>query len=296
MSSNLRSPSQQRPLATAATSTSSSIPNPHPFNSLPAGYTVHQSLPSTSSSPVAIFDKPLEISALDDRSYRLITLKNGLEVLLIHDEHTDKASAAMDVRVGHLSDPLDLQGLAHFCEHLLFMGTKKYPRENEYSEYLSQHSGSSNAYTGMENTNYFFDVGHNHLEGALDRFAQFFLEPLFDPSCSEREIRAVDSEHKKNLQSDAWRAFQLEKTLSDPNHPYSHFGTGNAKTLWDDPKKQGLDVRDELLKFHDRYYSANVMKLVVLGRGEWKTTLCRFRIEERRRDYRRGEQEGIHEG
>lgn len=48
-----------------------------------------------------------------------------MEVLLISDPTTDKASASMDVRVGHLSDPEDLQGLAHFCEHLMFMGTEK---------------------------------------------------------------------------------------------------------------------------------------------------------------------------
>lgn len=261
-----RAPSDSRSFATAATAGSVTMP----LDSLPPGYEVRNSVGGKTEAPFAVFTKNLELSAQDDRKYRLVTLANGLEALLIHDPETDKSSAAMDVRVGHLSDPEELQGLAHFCEHLLFMGTKKYPKENEYSEYLSQHSGGSNAYTGMENTNYFFDVGHEHLEGALDRFAQFFLEPLFDPSCSEREIRAVDSEHKKNLQSDAWRAFQLEKSLSDPNHPYSHFGTGNAKTLWDNPKGKGVDVRDELLKFHDRYYSANVMKLVVLGRGESK--------------------------
>lgn len=48
-----------------------------------------------------------------------------MEALLISDPSTDKASAAMDVKVGHLSDPEDLQGLAHFCEHLMFMGTEK---------------------------------------------------------------------------------------------------------------------------------------------------------------------------
>lgn len=63
----------------------------------------------------------------------------------------------------------NIQGLAHFLEHLLFLGTSKYPRENEYLEYLSQHSGSRNAFTGPENTNYYFDVGRDYLEGALDR-------------------------------------------------------------------------------------------------------------------------------
>lgn len=66
-------------------------------------------------------DKPL----LDDRTYRVIRLLNQLEVLLIHDGDTDKASAAMDVNVGSFSDADDLPGLAHAVEHLLFMGTKK---------------------------------------------------------------------------------------------------------------------------------------------------------------------------
>lgn len=62
--------------------------------------------------------------------------------------------------------------------------------------------------------------------------------------------------------------FQLEKSLSNPNHPYCHFGTGNLETLYDSPKAKGQDIRAELLKFHDNYYSANIMKLCILGRGK----------------------------
>ncbi|RCH79537.1 Insulinase (Peptidase M16), partial [Rhizopus stolonifer] len=213
------------------------------------------------------FVRSLEKSDNDDRSYRLIKLaSNDLQVLLVHDKDTDKSSAALDVHVGHISDPADLQGLAHFCEHLLFMGTEKYPKENDYSQYLSEHSGFSNAFTGVEDTNYYFEVGQEYLEGALDRFAQFFISPLFSDSCTERELKAVDSEHKKNRQQDSWRMFQLEKSLSNPDHPYCHFGTGNLETLYENPKKNGQDIREELLKFHDHYYSANIMKLCILGR------------------------------
>lgn len=67
----------------------------------------------------------LERPALDDRSYRIITLQNQLEVLLIHDAKTDKASAALDVNVGSFSDEQDMPGIAHAVEHLLFMGTEK---------------------------------------------------------------------------------------------------------------------------------------------------------------------------
>jgi insulysin len=50
---------------------------------------------------------------------------------------------------------------------------------------LSHHGGSSNAFTAKEHTNYFFDVSPDSLYGALDRFAQFFISPLFEASGTE---------------------------------------------------------------------------------------------------------------
>ena len=75
--------------------------------------------------PIQRLTDTLETPSLDDRQYRVIRLPNELEVLLVHDGETDKASAAMDVNVGNFSDPEDLPGLAHCVEHMLFMGTKK---------------------------------------------------------------------------------------------------------------------------------------------------------------------------
>jgi insulysin len=125
---------------------------------------------------------------------------------------------------------------------------------------LNENGGFSNAFTCEEHTNYFFDVNPDGLYGALDRFAQFFIAPLFDPSGTEREMRAVDSENKKNLNNDHWRLNQLEKHLASPNHPYHKFGTGNLETL------NVPAIRETLMSFHARFYSANLMKLVVYGR------------------------------
>ncbi|KAI9733464.1 MAG: Insulinase (Peptidase M16) [Claussenomyces sp. TS43310] len=239
-------------------------------------------------TPIERVTDQLETPSLDDRAYRVIRLPNQLEVLLVHDADTDKASAAMDVNVGNFSDPEDMPGMSHAVEHLLFMGTKKartqYPVENEYSQYLSAHSGHSNAYTASTSTNYYFEVAakapedadpseknQSPLHGALDRFAQFFIEPLFLASTLDRELRAVDSENKKNLQNDQWRLHQLDKTLSNPEHPYCHFSTGNLETLKLQPEKRGIDVRQEFIKHHEKYYSANRMKLVVLGRESLDT-------------------------
>ncbi|XP_063818112.1 insulin-degrading enzyme isoform X1 [Pseudophryne corroboree] len=202
----------------------------------------------------------------DKREYRGVEFVNGIKAVLISDPTTDKSSSALDVYIGSLSDPDNLPGLAHFCEHMLFLGTKKYPHENEYRQFLSEHAGSSNAFTSGEHTNYYFDVSHEHLEGALDRFAQFFLGPLFDESCKDREVNAVDSEHEKNLMNDAWRLFQLEKATGNPKHPFHKFGTGNRLTLETRPTQEGIDVRQELLKFHSTYYSSNLMCICVLGR------------------------------
>lgn len=160
-------------------------------------------------------------------------------------------------------------------EHKLI--SPQYPIENAYSQYLSSHSGSSNAYTGATSTNYYFEVAAKPAEdaspeessplyGALDRFAQFFIDPLFLDSTLDRELRAVDSENKKNLQSDQWRLHQLEKSLSNPKHPYCHFSTGNFEVLKTQPEARGVDVRQKFMDFHDKHYSANRMKLVILGR------------------------------
>ncbi|BEI82680.1 hypothetical protein CcaverHIS002_0305480 [Cutaneotrichosporon cavernicola] len=221
--------------------------------------------------PTATGKVDIKLPPTEDREHRYLTLPNGLEVIIVSDPKSDKAAASMDVGVGHLSDPVDLAGCAHFCEHLMFMGTKTFPSENEYSSYLSAHNGQSNAWTAMCNTNYYFDVAPDALEGALDRFSGFFTEPLFSEDCTEREIKAVNSEHQKNIQHDRWRAFQLEKSLSKPGHVYGKFGTGNLKTLWEEPRADGRDPRQQLIEWWKKEYCARRMKLAVAGREDLDT-------------------------
>ncbi|KAL1510015.1 hypothetical protein ABEB36_004673 [Hypothenemus hampei] len=202
----------------------------------------------------------------DKRLYRGLELVNGMKVLLVSDPSTDKSAAAMDVNVGFLSDPKEVKGLAHFCEHMLFLGTEKYPNENDYNKFLQEHGGTSNATTYMDHTMYYFDIVPEHLKGALDRFAQFFISPLFTESATDREINAVNSENDKNISSDVWRINQLDHHLCDPTHPYNTFGTGNTFTLKTSLKEKNIDIRGELLKFHDKWYSSNIMCLAVLGK------------------------------
>ncbi|CAI5522150.1 unnamed protein product [Closterium sp. Naga37s-1] len=183
------------------------------------------------------------------------------------------AAAAMCVGVGSFLDPPDALGLAHFLEHMLFMGSVKFPDENEYDSFLRRHGGGSNAFTETEFTCYHFDVAHKYLHPALDRFAQFFVAPLVKADAMEREVQAVDSEFNISLQSDVCRVQQLQcSTCVQPDHPFRKFSWGNRKSLIDDPAKLGVDMRERLLQLYSRFYTAGAMRLVVVG-GEPLDTL-----------------------
>ena len=205
---------------------------------------------------------PLQ-SPNDDYAYRLVTLENGLRALLISDPDTRKAAASLDVMAGSGDNPPGRGGLAHFLEHMLFLGTEKYPDAAEYERFITEHGGSRNAYTSFEHTNYFFDIEAGHLEEALDRFAQFFIAPNFDAEYVEREKNAVQAEYQMGLKSDSRRGLDVLQEVMNPEHPFSQFSVGSLETLADRP---GATVRDDLIAFYRKHYSANAMRLVVLGR------------------------------
>jgi insulysin len=122
----------------------------------------------------------------------------------------------------------------------------------------------------MEDTNYYFsvttednspDTTSEGLEGALDRFSQFFVAPLFNPEMAERELRAIDSEYRNGKTNDSWRNFQFVKSISNQNNPFSKFGCGNYETLM----ARGEPPIDELKRFREEFYTTSNMRLAVVG-------------------------------
>ena len=148
-------------------------------------------------------------SKSDKRLYKCIQLENGMRAVLIQDDEADKSCAALDVHVGAAMDQKPLYGSAHFLEHLLFMGSEKYPTENHYADHVSNNGGYANAFTDLTDTNYHFEVSNEALGETLDIFAQFFICPSLNESSTEREMKAVDSEYNMSLQNDMWRKFNL---------------------------------------------------------------------------------------
>uniref|UniRef100_A0A8C3K5H6 Nardilysin convertase n=1 Tax=Calidris pygmaea TaxID=425635 RepID=A0A8C3K5H6_9CHAR len=177
---------------------------------------------------------------------------------------TEKQSAAaLCIAVGSFSDPEDLPGLAHFLEHMVFMGSLKYPDENGFDAFLKKHGGSDNASTDCERTVFQFDVQRKYFKEALDRWAQFFIHPLMIRDAIDREVEAVDSEYQLARPSDANRKEMLFGSLARPGHPMKKFFWGNADTLKHEPKMNNIDTYTRLREFWQRHYSAHYMTLVV---------------------------------
>lgn len=204
----------------------------------------------------------VHISPNDKNQYRHLVLDNQLKVLLVQSEESPKSAAAVAVNVGHFDDPEHRPGLAHFLEHMLFLGTKEYPEVGEFQSYIAQHGGTNNAWTGPEHTCYFFDISNSHFEQGLHRFSRFFATPLFNANAAEKERQAVDSEYQMKLNDDSRRIYQVHKEVINPAHPFSKFSVGNAQTLADN--EHGA-VRDELLNFYQQQYSADLMTLCIVS-------------------------------
>lgn len=199
---------------------------------------------------------PLLNAGFSERQTAKITLQNGLQAFIVSDPFADTSGAALIVEAGNWDDPAEAPGIAHFLEHMLFLGTEKYPSEAEFQTFVKKNNGSLNAYTTTDSTCYMFSINHNVFPEALDRFSEFFKHPLFNPSGVDRELNAIDQEHAKNIINDPNRLFFVLKELTTPEHPFHYFSTGNKASL-------SNVSSGTLRKWYEDHYSANLMHLVI---------------------------------
>lgn len=209
--------------------------------------------------------KPPVKSQADKKEYRLIELPNGLKAFLISkpEEKSDDgsgsealAAANLTVGVGSFSEKPEIGGLAHLLEHILFMGSEKYPEDSGYNNFISSHGGSNNAMTENEFTTYYFDVSENAFPEALDRFSQQFIAPLLQKEALQREREAVDSEFQMALSLDQQRIASFFKSLVKDSHPASFFDYGNLTTLKDEVSDDKL--YEEIQELFKKYVANNM--------------------------------------
>lgn len=194
----------------------------------------------------------------DNREYRYLELPNKIRVVLVSDPETEKAAAALSVYRGSFHEPQDRPGLAHFLEHMLFIQTEAYPEIDGFQHFIRANGGSSNAYTALDHTNYFFNVQPSGFREGLDRFAHFFINPVLSAEYSQREKNAVHSEYKMQIRDDGWRGYMASKQALNPAHPASKFTIGSLDTL-------AGDIHEDLKAFFESQYSADQMGLVAIS-------------------------------
>ncbi len=185
-----------------------------------------------------------------------IKLDNGLKVLLISDPEATQSAASLCVEVGSWSDPPAYPGMAHFVEHLIFLGSHTYPEENGYSKQVTQGGGKSNAFTTSDRTVYTFSTNHDAFLTTLDYFAHMFIDPLFPQSGVRRELHAIDQEHDKNIERENLRTRMVIREMGNPDHPNARFSTGNASTLEGIPNAA-------ITQWYRNHYSSDKAHLVL---------------------------------
>lgn len=101
----------------------------------------------------------IRTSPNDPREYRFVKLKpNGLPTILISDKNADRSAAALRVAVGSYTDPSEYLGLAHYLEHILFLGSERYPATDDFASFIQKNGGKRNAGTENDHTIFYFDV------------------------------------------------------------------------------------------------------------------------------------------
>jgi len=186
-------------------------------------------------------------------------LNNNIKYILIQDDTLSKSYVSVAVNIGSYYNTKEYDGLAHFLEHMLFMGSEKYPDENYFNTILTKYGGNSNAYTSDENTVYFFNVFDSGLLEIIDIFSRFFIDPLFDSKSLEREINAVHSEYEKNLNTDNYTIYQFIHYLMNKKLTINNFFCGNLNTL------NKTNIRDIMIEFYNKYYTSDNISICIMS-------------------------------
>ena len=181
------------------------------------------------------------------------------------------AACSVAFNVGYFADSTECEGLSHFLEHMVFMGSAAFPGENYFGEWLQENWGSDNAMTDSENTVFYFECNPTRLREALEIFSGFFLAPLIKLDSVDREVTAVESEFERVVNNDSVRAELLLSSLAREGHPFGKFGWGNRASLTESaPYKEGR-LRDVLLEHWRKHYHAKRMSIALVGAEDLDT-------------------------
>ena len=197
----------------------------------------------------------LKSKLFDAKQFRL---KNGLQVIVIENSRAPVVSQMIWYNVGSIDEEFGKSGLAHFLEHLMFKGTKRYP-SGYYSKYISKNGGTENAFTSFDYTAYYQIVPSEHLENIVKLEADRMINLTLTDKQVETEKKVILEERYQRIDSkpSAILDESIRKSLF-PNHTY-----GTPIIGWEHEIK-ALTI-DDVRKFYNDYYNPKNAILIFSG-------------------------------
>ncbi|MFJ4143363.1 pyrroloquinoline quinone biosynthesis protein PqqF [Pseudomonas sp. NPDC089734] len=190
-----------------------------------------------------------------------LTLPNGLNVVLCHAPRLKRCAASLRVAAGSHDVPQAWPGLAHFLEHLFFLGTERFPSDQNLMTFVQRHGGQINASTRERTTDFFFELPPPAFARGLERLCDMLAHPRMAQADQLREREVLHAEFIAWTQdAQARHQIRLLATLN-PQHPLRGFHAGNRYSL----AVPNPAFQQALRAFYQRFYQAGQMTLCLSG-------------------------------
>lgn len=196
--------------------------------------------------------------AISEKDVNTFTLDNDMKFLVMEDESIPNATLYIFWKVGSRNEAPGTTGIAHFFEHMMFNGAKKYGPKM-FDKVMEANGGSNNAYTSENITAYMEWFPAEKLEVMFDLEADRIANLGIVPEIVESERGVVTSERETGLENSNYRTIAEEvKNAAFRAHPYSWPVIGHASDI------KNWSLKD-LTDFHKTYYAPNNAVAVVVG-------------------------------
>ncbi|MEX6666209.1 pyrroloquinoline quinone biosynthesis protein PqqF [Pseudomonas sp. W2-17] len=195
-------------------------------------------------------------------SQRSLTLPNGLNVVLVSAPRLKRCAAALRVAAGSHNVSTRWPGLAHFLEHLFFLGTERFADDEKLMAFVQRHGGQVNASTRERTTDFFFELPRAVFPDGLERLCEMLAHPRMTIADQLREREVLHAEFIAWSRDDASRDLLKRLQPLSALHPLRGFHAGNRFSL--PVPRQAF--QDALQDFYQRFYQAGQMTLSLAGR------------------------------
>ena len=199
--------------------------------------------------------------ALNHPHTQRLTLNNGLTLSVHHEPRLKRCAAVLRVAAGSHDVPGEWPGMAHFLEHLLFLGSERFPAPDNLMAYVQRHGGQVNARTSERHTDFFFELPPSAFAGGLERLCDMLANPCMNMEAQLREREVLHAEFIAwAREPSAQRQLKWLQPLN-PAHPLRAFHAGNRYSL--PVLRPGF--QQALQGFYQQFYQTGQMTLSLAG-------------------------------